>query len=401
MEARKARTCSVVVSAANGAKALQCKEVLAKTPKSSRRPCTDAAQCDRGEACLSDGAQNVCVHLAGQTLECASDLDCTGGTRCVLGEDGASGKCTRDACGSACDAGSVCAPVFAHDTAMDEFIPNGTAQTSEFHEDGLRCMPAAASTFDAQSPPSGMCHVSIRTQCEIVDGDWRCTHSGGLGRHPCGRPLLVDGEARTAETERATRGDRWIDRVRAIAYDEHASIAAFARTLTQLAALGAPLMLLRKTTAALSDEIEHARLAFELLDTLDPARAGERPGAFGDALASLGEIHSLRQRVLDDTVVGGAIGESGSALDALNAIDDAPAGALSFFARIAEDETRHAALAFETIAWLAGDDPRMWARVDAKLAEANAPTNLHRVVAPLVAAIRNAARPTADALALA
>ncbi|MFO0614922.1 MAG: Dickkopf N-terminal cysteine-rich domain-containing protein [Polyangiaceae bacterium] len=388
-EAKKARVCSVNVAAANGAKVLACREVLAETQKSSMRACAGPADCNQGEWCESDGSgQKVCIHLLGQTPDCASDLDCVQGTRCVLDEGSLThGVCTRDGCGEACAAGSLCAPYATYDTSMDDEMPDSPPSRG-FHPAGLMCLPAAAEAFESRSPPSGMCHVSITTTCRIDDGDWHCTLSGGLGRHPCGRPLLIDGRAKTAAHGADVAPNDLVARVRAIAYDEHASIVAFSRTITQLAALGAPLALIRRTSAALTDEIEHARLAFELLGELDPEAASERPGAFPEALSPLCDAASLRRSLLEDTLRGGAIGESGSVLEALGAREGAPPSVRAFLDRIIEDETRHAALAFETIAWLAADDPGLWSAVAATVrASSDAPV-VKGVVAPVFAAMR-------------
>lgn len=396
MEARRSRVCSVAASAANGAKVLQCREVLAQTPKSSLRACADNSTCDRGEYCMPDeNGKSACIHLVGQTPDCASDLDCAQGTRCVLDQGSLThGQCTQDACGT-CSADKICAPIMTYDSAMDDFggAPGGPPVVSAgFRPAGLQCMPAAASTLESQSPPEGMCHVSIHTSCQIVSGDWQCTYSGGLGRHPCGRPLRVDGEARTAAPSVDAPPSRaLVARVRAIAFDEHASVVAFARVITQLAALGAPLDLLRKTSGALADEIEHARLAFELLDELDPAARGERPGAFPAALTPLstvgGDLPSLRRALLEDTILGGAIGESGSVLDAVELREGAPEPVCRFLDRVIADETRHAALAFETIAWLTAEDPSLREVARDVLSHETASPVVDRVVRPVLAAL--------------
>lgn len=392
-EAKVGRVCSVAIAAGSGAKSLACRDVLSQVPKSSNRACENDTTCDRGERCYPDATNNkVCVHLRGQTLDCGSDLDCAEGARCVLSAgDIVHGTCTRDTCGATCAAGNICAPYFVRDTSYDlEEPPGQPVQSSQ--PGGLMCLPAAAKTYQSSSPPSGPCRVVITTTCEVVGTDWQCALSGGLGRHACGRPLLVAGEARVASSDRASTGahsgDAWVARVRAIAYEEHASVVAFARAITQLAALGAPMALLQKTSAALADEIEHARLAFELLRELDRSAERERPGAFPDALAPLGEIGDLRRALLEDTILGGAIGESGSVLDALEARDGSPEPVRRFLDRIADDETRHAALAFETIAWLAGDDPELWRMVDATIGHAPRGPLVDAVVRPVLATMR-------------
>jgi len=75
-------------------------------------------------------------------------------------------------------------------------------------------------------------------------------------------------------------------------------------------------------------------------------------------------------------------------LDALEARDGSPEPVRRFLDRIADDETRHAALAFETIAWLAGDDPELWRMVDATIGHAPRGPLVDAVVRPVLATMR-------------
>jgi hypothetical protein len=114
-----------------------------------------------------------------------------------------------------------------------------------------------------------------------------------IGECPAGRPFLVDRIARVASvTERSDWscgrapdvGSLTHEARRALAAHwtnvglmEHASVAAFARFTMELAALGAGAELVSESARAMSDEIEHAKLAFALAS----AYAGEAigPGA--------------------------------------------------------------------------------------------------------------------------
>ena len=60
----------------------------------------------------------------------------------------------------------------------------------------------------------------------------------------------------------------WAARFARMAVEEHASIAAFARTICQLMALGAPARLLADTQRALGDEIEHATSCLSWVEAL-------------------------------------------------------------------------------------------------------------------------------------
>jgi hypothetical protein len=182
----------------------------------------------------------------------------------------------------------------------------------------------------------------------------------------CGRPFVVDGGERVAPL---ASGDGWLAerlaRLPASALDpedrravaahyaeaglmEHASVAAFARFALQLLALGAPSELVAETSRAMADETRHAEVCFGLARRygLDAA-----PGPL-DVGGVLGEV-SL-ERVLDLVVIEGCIGESGAALEAAWASGSATEPVVrEALGGIAEDEARHAALAFRFVAWAA------------------------------------------------
>jgi hypothetical protein len=128
---------------------------------------------------------------------------------------------------------------------------------------------------------------------------------------------------------------------------EHASVAAFARFSLQLLALGAPAELCSQAASAMRDEIAHARACFELARRHADGDVGPGPldlsGALGDS--DLGSI------VLG-TIAEGCIGETVAAIEAAEALahceDEAARDTL---ARIAHDETRHAELAWQFVAW--------------------------------------------------
>ncbi len=129
---------------------------------------------------------------------------------------------------------------------------------------------------------------------------------------------------------------------------EHASIASFNRFSLQLLAVGAPPELLEGSQRAGLDEIEHARMAFALASKYGAESVG--PGALdlrGDTLGSL-DLPS----VAAGTVEEGCVGETLAALEAEAARD----GALELVVRaawsvIAEDEARHAELAWSFVRW--------------------------------------------------
>jgi hypothetical protein len=320
------------------------------------------------ETAEPQGAVAYCVYA------CEIDSDCDAGhvcscdssfTRNTTGSTITVGICRPGTCGSdgECAEDSLCiAPVFSF---------CGTPRPSEYH-----CQT-----------PADECAGT-----EDCDGANYCAYDGV--RHSClqpsicGRPFLVAGQARQAplggaldwtetlpaigdaatltEEQRATVARHFVE----AALMEHASIAAFARFSLQLLALGAPSDLVMDTARAMADETRHARLCFGLAE-----RYGLRAAAPGklDVTGSLGEVDLLD--VVEMVTLEGCIGESSAALEAAWAAEAAVDPVVkATLAGIAEDEARHAALAFRFVAWAAGRDARVLPRVRELVAEAAATT---------------------------
>jgi hypothetical protein len=128
---------------------------------------------------------------------------------------------------------------------------------------------------------------------------------------------------------------------------EHASVAAFARFAMQLLELGAPSELLEEAITAQQEEREHARLCFGLASAYAGKKLGPGPLRTSDAFGSL-ELRGVFELV----VLEGCIGESAAALEALEESRTAKDPVVAeVFARIASDETRHAALAWRFVSW--------------------------------------------------
>jgi hypothetical protein len=199
-----------------------------------------------------------------------------------------------------------------------------------------------------------------------------------------GRPFLVDGEARLAPVARRSEwrargiepdveslspetrtrlGVEWTRTARM----EHASIAAFARFALQLLAVGAPPALVVDAQTAMADETVHTRLAFGLASAYTGVDLGPGPLHVDE---SLGET-DLRGLVAI-LFVEGCVGETVAALEAREALDHARDPAVrDVLKTIADDERRHAELAWRTIAWavsVGGPDTIVW--IDDALADA-------------------------------
>ena len=162
---------------------------------------------------------------------------------------------------------------------------------------------------------------------------------GCPGRRPAGL------QSRHVAASRSALGEHFAQ----MAHLEHASIAAFEMLAAELRQHGAPLELIEAAHSAAADEVRHTAITSEL------ARAFG-----GTARASEVARHPVRslEAIAIENAVEGCVRECfGAALgcyQAQSALDPTVAAAMS---EIAEDETRHAALAFAVDAWL-------WQRLD-------------------------------------
>jgi hypothetical protein len=179
-------------------------------------------------------------------------------------------------------------------------------------------------------------HEEARLAPLVERGDW------------CAADLAPALDGLTAG-EREALADHWA----AIGLMEHASVAAFARSAMQLMSLGAPPALLIDTQAAMADETQHALAAFALASAYQGAPVGPGPLPIGGAL----DGDDLRT-ILYNTIHEGCIGETTAAVEAAEAagrVEDPVVRAVLL--KIAEDEGRHAVLAWRTIQWALAASP--------------------------------------------
>lgn len=166
--------------------------------------------------------------------------------------------------------------------------------------------------------------------------DWLVTDATLTGLPHVTRPSL-------SAVERSRLVELW----QADALMEHASIASFARFSLQLLALGAPAQLVRDAQSAGLDEVGHAEHAFSIASRLAGRAIG--PGKLPELDTPLDTDLTSVARA---TLVEGCIGETLAAVlaqeQARKAGDTTARKALS---DVAEDETRHAELAFRFVAW--------------------------------------------------
>jgi hypothetical protein len=196
-------------------------------------------------------------------------------------------------------------------------------------------------------------------QCVLLAGNDKkeVGHCDYRKDYRLGRPLVVDGVAHVASyvgTISSAEGEE----LRRAAREEHASIAAFARTISELMALGAPTWLLFETQAALADEIRHTELTLEAIERL----TGERLvlGALPGAVLALRSGPDAAAALFRDVFRGGAVGETMAAAHAERQRDEATnEGLRALYDTICVDEARHAALAFKTLRWLGDENPTL------------------------------------------
>jgi hypothetical protein len=132
-----------------------------------------------------------------------------------------------------------------------------------------------------------------------------------------------------------------------LALDEHASIAAFARVTLDLLALGAPVDLLARTQQAALDEVEHARDAFRLASSFEGAPVGPGPLAAASPTGPTDLVGFAR-----DTFIDGCLNETLSTALAAARLDAATHPQVrAVLEKVVADESRHAGLAWATVAW--------------------------------------------------
>jgi hypothetical protein len=143
--------------------------------------------------------------------------------------------------------------------------------------------------------------------------------------------------------EAAAIAERW----QRVGLMEHASIAAFARFCLELLALGAPLELLEGAQQAIADETRHAHLCFSLARKYSGQAMGPGRLSLSHALGASDLRGSLLTAVLE-----GCVGETVAAIEAAEAAEHCDSAALRVLLRgIADDERRHAELAWRFVAW--------------------------------------------------
>jgi hypothetical protein len=144
-----------------------------------------------------------------------------------------------------------------------------------------------------------------------------------------------------------------------VAHLEAASVDAFRVLAAELRHHGAPPSLVRAAERAARDEVRHARVTSAL--------ARQHGGLLRRPRVEPRPLRSIEEIAIDNAVEG-CVRETYGALVAMHQAEAATTARLrSAFARIAEDEVRHAALAWRVAAWL---DDKLGADVRTRVRDA-------------------------------
>lgn len=327
-------------------------------------------------------ASSVCPGAESLTTEAG---DPTGYVRCF---DGAINRtdavswaspsaCTTDA---DCGDGSVCiSSALAEYGGGDETVCIQAACTTGDDCDSGEC---GLSTYDDGCGPIArlVCRTeddACRSDDDCPDGANQCVlpywsdAAWDCAGFDCaiGRPLLQSGRAVVSDIQlhdtepfttagplpdADTRGllAAWWAHV---AQAEHASVASFARVTLELMSLSAPPQILAGVQAAAADEIDHAQRVFSLASRFAGVALVPAPLPTEGVCPRQGREAVLRA-LIEEACVGETVGVAEARL-ALAGCRDAETCAV--LRRIVDDETRHSALAWQTLRWLLDAHPEL------------------------------------------
>lgn len=226
-------------------------------------------------------------------------------------------------------------------------------------------------------------------QEQVIDMAWDCLECSGFpqevvcdpqfngdsccywvlyqeGQSCPGRPFTVQGRARTPSVQE--RGDWLADvglrvprlgsEVRRRLADawvidagfEAASVASFSRFVLELLSIGAPADLVRDAQQAMAEELEHARVLYGVASSYGLRSVGPGPLRVDGALS-----HATPSSIAASLAAEGCVAETCSALQLGVAASRARDPQLrARLQQVAEEELRHAELAWRALAWMLG-----------------------------------------------
>jgi hypothetical protein len=155
--------------------------------------------------------------------------------------------------------------------------------------------------------------------------------------------IAVDAEVREAVAE------QW----RESAKTEHASVAAFARLMLDLMAVGAPPELIAAASRDALDEIRHTEMCLSLASAIDGRQASPAPFPEVQRARTLPRVRTLALATLAvDSLIDGAFHEGVSARIIARLARRAEVPEIrDVLAQIAADEGRHAAHGWDVVDW--------------------------------------------------
>lgn len=194
------------------------------------------------------------------------------------------------------------------------------------------------------SNPRVITHVLVRV---APDGTSTATTTGTMQAGGCPVPGRRPDGLRAVLPDAHGSVERWLARA---AHMEAAAVRAFESLARELDALGAPATLIESARRSADDERRHARVM---------RRLAEREGATVPPV----EVDAPKARtayaIALENAVEGCVHETWAAMEALTQSSRATLpGVAGAMAAIADDEIRHAALAWEVAAWI---EPRLTA----------------------------------------
>jgi hypothetical protein len=296
-----------------------------------------------GQACGGDcmvgcSLQSTCVD---GTLECSCTCEVDAGFPDATVIDATFPDSSVTDASDPCHPGPT-TPCTSYDiplSCFDAALPDGPLSPQQCME---YCGPNSNPGFcevqtDPQGQPAVYCNLCL------------------TGRRP-------EGMRRTRVTKRGSVLGRYLARIAEL---EAASVEAFHILRAELAAHGAPAHLLETAKRAAEDEVRHTQMATGLARRygarVPSRRASSRPRAAGRRVRSI-------EAIAIENIVEGCVRETYGALTAMaqaKAARDPKVRAV--MARIAPDETRHAALAWAVAKWA---DSRLDAAGRARVREA-------------------------------
>lgn len=240
------------------------------------------------------------------------------------------------------------------------FLPCGVPGEAGFHVEGCALFAGPSSAPDAALgcwvPESYGCTADVYVPPANGSLTFQCLDCfGGGGRRPRG---LVGASAGAGARGGAGAAAYFVR----MAFDEAASVVAFVGLEAELVRLGAPAELVEAAARSARDERRHARVM------------ARRARACGGVVAAPRVRRRRGARSLEsiarENAVEGCVNETFGALQLRWQAEHAPDPVLRrMFARVAADETRHAALSWRVAAWA---EPLLDAAAQKRVAAARA-----------------------------